>query len=140
MQSETKEQLLKALRAIERGDFSVAMDEHGDIADRDIAQCVNRISRRLDELSSEISRVSREIGVEGVFGGQSEVDGLEGRWRQLETDFNSMAAALTLQIREFANALRDRDRMGSRRITVQASGETEALRDSLNSVLASCEH
>jgi len=133
MGNETHSELLRALEAIDRGDFTVQIDESGSGEDGEIAAVVNKIAHRLNALSRELIRVSQEIGTYGMFGGQSEVDGLEGSWRDLESNFNLMAADLTLQIRELASVSHDIvEGKPARQLHVTSQGETRALQENLN--------
>ncbi len=137
MGSEFEGQLLEVLRAIDKGDFTLAMDESapGDAAE--IASRINGILMRLNALSSEIRRVSREIGTFGVFGGQAEVYGLQGSWKDLADDFNGMASSLTDQIRDLAKVTGEAvDGKPVRLATAPARGETRELKERLNTMLS----
>jgi len=140
MNSNFESSLLDVLRAIDAGDFTCAMEETGTEEQRQIASVVNGIVMRLNGLSSEIRRISREIGTFGTFGGQSEVYGLEGGWKDLESDFNSMATNLTVQLRDFANVTREAlSGKPARPASAPSRGETRQLKEQLNQILLGAE-
>src|SRR3981189_3705290 len=93
----------------------------------------------VDQLSSfadEVTRVAREVGTEGKLGGQAEVEGVSGTWRDLTENVNQLAGNLTTQVRaiaEVSTAVTQGDL--TRSITVEAQGEEAARRDTLNEML-----
>src|SRR5436189_283340 len=90
----------------------------------------------VDQLSSfadEVTRVAKEVGTEGVLGGQAEVKGVSGTWRDLTENVNQLAGNLTSQVRQIAQvttAVANGDL--ERKITVEAKGEVAALADTIN--------
>jgi HAMP domain-containing protein len=90
----------------------------------------------VDQLSSfadEVTRVAREVGTEGVLGGQADVKGVSGTWRDLTESVNGMASNLTDQVRQIAQvttAVANGDL--SQKVTVEARGEVAALADTIN--------
>ena len=130
--------ILATLAAIDRGDFSITLNDEGDSIEAQIAQEVNSLAQRLSLVSFEISRISKEIGIDGQFGGQAEIDDLEGEWKELIYDFNKMAEVLTVQVRGLALASREAAEGGSS-VAVNAfgRGETHALIEDLNILLTS---
>ncbi len=86
--------------ALADGDLSrrVPLDDLNGEA-RELAEVVNAWAERLNYLHYAFTRLSREIGTEGKFGGQADADGAEGAWKDLILDFNQMAAILTDQVR-----------------------------------------
>src|SRR6202041_1328998 len=83
--------------------------------------------------AAEVTRVAREVGTEGKLGGQAEVAGVSGTWRDLTENVNLMAANLTDQVRNIAQvttAVAEGDL--SQKITVEAKGEVAALADTIN--------
>ena len=122
--------------AVAEGDLSkkVAVDAKGEIAE--LAATINEMVDTLDTFSGEVTRVSREVGVEGELGGQARVPGASGTWKDLTDNVNSMADNLTTQVREMievAESVADGD--FSKEITVGAAGEVAALRDSVNEMI-----
>ena len=140
MNSDFENRLLDVINAINKGDFTCAMEETGTEEQRQVASAVNGMVMRLNALSSEIRRVSREIGTFGSFGGQSEVYGLEGGWKELESDFNSMACSLTCQLRDFASVTREAlAGKPARPASAPSRGETRQLKEQLNQILLKAE-
>ena len=93
----------------------------------------------VDQLSSfadEVTRVAREVGTEGKLGGQAEVEGVSGTWRDLTENVNQLASNLTTQVRaiaDVASAVTQGDL--TRQITVEASGEVAELKDRVNQMI-----
>src|SRR5437867_3605413 len=99
----------------------------------------NTINTMVDQLSSfadEVTRVAREVGTEGNLGGQAEVEGVSGTWRDLTENVNFMASNLTDQVRNIAGvatAVANGDL--SQKITVDAKGEILELKETLNTMV-----
>lgn len=128
-------ELLAALTALQNGDFSVRLSPEGQTGtgDAEIARVFNQLGEMLSVYGSEVRRVSRELGTEGRFGPQAEVDGVQGEWQTILEEFNRMAANLTNQVRDIARittAVSTGDL--SRRITVGAEGETLQCKQAIN--------
>ncbi len=94
----------------------------------------------VDQLSSfaaEVTRVAREVGTQGVLGGQAEVEGVSGTWRDLTQNVNQLAGNLTTQVRaiaEVSTAVTQGDL--TRQISVEAMGEVAELSDTINQMIA----
>ena len=91
---------------------------------------------QLRSFASEVTRVAREVGTEGRLGGQANVPGVAGTWKDLTDSVNSMAGNLTAQVRniaEVATAIAGGDL--SRKITVDVKGEILQLKDALNTMV-----
>src|SRR6266496_1677836 len=94
----------------------------------------------VDQLSSfadEVTRVAREVGIQGKLGGQAEVEGVSGTWKRLTENVNQLAANLTTQVRaiaEVATAVTKGDLSST--ITVDAPGEVGQLKDNINQMIA----
>jgi HAMP domain-containing protein/CheY-like chemotaxis protein len=122
--------------AVARGDLSkkITVDVRGEIL-----QLKNTVNTMVDQLASfadEVTRVAREVGTEGILGGQANVEGVSGVWRGLTDNVNTLAAALTTQLRaiaEVTTAVTNGDL--TRSITVDARGEVEELRDNINQMI-----
>ena len=98
-----------------------------------IGTTVNTMVDQLSSFADEVTRVAREVGTEGKLGGQAEVRGVSGTWRDLTENVNGMAANLTDQVRSIAEvttAVANGDL--SQKITVEAKGEVAALADTIN--------
>ncbi len=110
--------------AVANGDLSrkITVDARGEVAE--LKETINRMVEQLRDFSAEVTRVAREVGTEGMLGGQAEVEGASGVWKELTENVNSMADNLTLQVRNIAEvttAVAGGDL--SRTITVEARGE-----------------
>ncbi|HWO09505.1 MAG TPA: HAMP domain-containing protein, partial [Polyangiaceae bacterium] len=122
--------------AIANGDLSkkITVEVRGELLTHK-----NNLNTMVDQLSSfaaELTRVSREVGTDGILGGQAEVRGASGVWRELTTNVNSMAQNLTSQVRNIAEvmtAIAEGDL--SKKITVEARGEILALKNTMNSTV-----
>src|SRR5205823_6231522 len=123
--------------AVAKGDLSkkITVDVKGEIL-----ELKNWINTRVDQLNafaSEVTRVAREIGTEGKLGGQAQVPGVGGTWKDLTDNVNLIAANLTNQVRsiaEVAMAVTKGDL--TRFIAVEASGEMAALKDTINEMIS----
>jgi CheY-like chemotaxis protein/HAMP domain-containing protein len=128
----------RVLTAVARGDLSRGMAL--EIDDRPlqgeflaIGNVVNTMVAQLNGFASEVTRVAREVGTEGVLGGQAEMPGVSGVWKDLTDSVNAMAGSLTSQVRNIAEvttAVAQGDL--SRKITVEASGDILELKDTIN--------
>ncbi len=119
--------------AVARGDLSthITVDARGEILE--LKNTINTMVDQLSSFASEVTRVAREVGTEGKLGGQAEVKGVAGTWRDLTESVNSMASNLTNQVRNIAavtTAVANGDL--SRKITVDARGEILELKNTIN--------
>src|SRR5205807_1271852 len=90
---------------------------------------------QLRSFADEVTRMAREVGTEGKLGGQAEVKGVSGTWKDLTDSVNFMAGNLTTQVRNIAQVARTGAGGGlSQKITVEAKGEVAALADTINSM------
>ncbi|MBI3191468.1 MAG: HAMP domain-containing protein, partial [Pedosphaera parvula] len=106
----------------------------GEVAS--LAETINNMIDTLATFSDQVTRVAREVGVEGKLGGQAVVRGVAGTWKDLTDNVNSMAANLTNQVRgiaKVATALANGDL--SQKITVDAKGEILQLKDTINTMV-----
>jgi HAMP domain-containing protein/CheY-like chemotaxis protein len=122
--------------AVANGDLSkkVAVDVKGEILE--LKNTINAMVDSLSSFSGEVTRMAREVGTEGVLGGQAVVRDVSGVWRELTQNVNSMANNLTSQVRniaEVARAVAFGDL--SRKITVDARGEVLELKNTLNAMV-----
>src|SRR5438046_9345819 len=88
--------------SVANGDLSkkITVDVKGEIAE--LKNTVNTMVDQLSSFASEVTRVAREVGSEGILGGQAEVSGVAGTWKDLTDSVNSMARNLTGQVRNIA--------------------------------------
>src|SRR5712671_5683630 len=130
------EQLLAGLTAVRGGDFSTRLALTGDPLVDEIASVFNRMVDQLDQFTSEVTRVAREVGTEGKLGGQANVPGVSGTWKDLTDSVNAMAGNLTGQVRniaQVATAVAKGDL--SQKIDVDARGEILELKSTLNTMV-----
>ncbi len=122
--------------AVARGDLSrkVTVDVKGEILE--LKNTINTMVDQLNAFASEVTRVAREVGTEGTLGGQAQVSGVAGTWKDLTDNVNSMAGNLTGQVRniaEVATAIANGDL--SRKITVPVKGEILELKNTINTMV-----
>ncbi len=122
--------------AVAKGDLSrkITVDVRGEILA--LKDTINTMVDQLNGFAAEVTRVAREVGTEGKLGGQAQVPGVAGTWKDLTDNVNSMASNLTTQVRniaEVATAVAKGDL--SRKIAVDVKGEILALKDTLNTMV-----
>ncbi len=122
--------------AIARGDLShkVTVDVKGEILQ--LKEAINTMVDQLNGFAAEVTRVAREVGTEGNLGGQADVKGVSGVWKDLTDNVNSMASNLTNQVRNIADvatAIANGDL--SRKITVDVKGEILQLKETINTMV-----
>jgi HAMP domain-containing protein len=122
--------------AVARGDLSkkITVDVRGEILE--LKNTINTMVDQLRSFASEVTRVAREVGTEGKLGGQADVRGVEGTWRDLTDSVNSMAGNLTGQVRNIAEvttAVATGDL--SKKITVDVRGEILELKNTINTMV-----
>jgi HAMP domain-containing protein/CheY-like chemotaxis protein/signal transduction histidine kinase len=122
--------------SIARGDLSrkITVDVKGEILE--LKNTINTMVDQLNSFASEVSRVAREVGTEGKLGGQAQVPGVAGTWKDLTDNVNSMASNLTGQVRNIAEvtiAVANGDL--SRKITVDVRGEILQLKEAINAMV-----
>jgi signal transduction histidine kinase/CheY-like chemotaxis protein/HAMP domain-containing protein len=130
------EQLLAGLTAVRGGDFSTRLALTGDPLVDEIAAVFNRMVDQLDQFTSEVTRVAREVGTDGKLGGQANVPGVSGTWKDLTESVNAMAGNLTWQVRniaQVATAVAKGDL--TQKIDVDARGEILELKTTLNTMV-----
>jgi HAMP domain-containing protein/signal transduction histidine kinase/CheY-like chemotaxis protein len=122
--------------AVAKGDLSkkITVDVQGEMLELKIT--INTMVDQLNSFGSEVTRVAREVGSEGQLGGQANVPGVGGTWKDLTDSVNKMADNLTSQVRNIAEvttAVAKGDL--SRKITVNAKGELLELKDTINTMV-----
>jgi len=122
--------------AVARGDLSrkITVDVKGEILE--LKNTINTMVDQLNSFASEVTRVAREVGTEGKLGGQAQVPGVAGTWKDLTDNVNFMASNLTAQVRniaEVATAIASGDL--SKKITVDVRGEILLLKETLNTMV-----
>jgi len=122
--------------AVARGDLSrkITVDVSGEILE--LKETINTMVDQLNAFAGEVTRVAREVGTEGRLGGQAQVPGVAGTWKDLTDNVNSMASNLTAQVRniaEVSTAIANGDL--SKKITVTVSGEILELKETINTMV-----
>ncbi len=122
--------------AVARGDLSrkITVDVRGEILE--LKDTINTMVDQLNSFASEVTRVAREVGTEGKLGGQAQVPGVAGTWKDLTDSVNFMALNLTAQVRNIADvatAIAGGDL--SKKITVNVSGEILQLKETINTMV-----
>jgi len=134
--TEQVREIARVTTAVASGDLtkSVSIDAKGEILE--LKNTINTMVEQLSSFASEVTRVAREVGTEGVLGGQAQVRGVSGVWRELTQNVNSMANNLTIQVRniaEVSTAIAAGDL--SRKITVDVKGELLGLKNTINTMV-----
>jgi HAMP domain-containing protein/CheY-like chemotaxis protein/signal transduction histidine kinase len=122
--------------AVANGDLSqkITVEAKGEILE--LANTINDMVDRLRRFADEVTRVAREVGTEGVLGGQANVQNVSGTWKDLTDNVNAMAASLTTQVRNIADVTTAVARGDlSRKITVEVRGEMLELKDTINTMV-----
>src|SRR3989440_3548866 len=119
--------------AVANGDLTrkITVEARGEVAA--LADTINRMVDQLSSFADEVTRVAREVGTEGILGGQANVKGVSGTWKDLTDSVNGLSSSLTDQVRNIAEvttAVAKGDL--SQKITVGARGEILALKNTIN--------
>ncbi|MEE1798323.1 HAMP domain-containing protein [Streptomyces sp. JV176] len=122
--------------AVAKGDLSkkITVDARGEILD--LVTTVNTMVDQLLNFADEVTRVAREVGTEGILGGQARVRGVTGIWKDLSDNVNTMANNLTSQVRNISrvsSAVANGDL--TKKVTVEARGEVAELADTVNTMV-----
>ncbi|HET7624522.1 MAG TPA: HAMP domain-containing protein, partial [Verrucomicrobiae bacterium] len=122
--------------AVANGDLTkkITVDVRGEFLE--LKDTINTMVDQLRSFASEVTRVAREVGTEGKLGGQAQVEGVSGTWKDLTDSVNSMAGNLTAQVRNIAavtTAVANGDL--SKKITVDVKGEILELKDTINTMV-----
>jgi CheY-like chemotaxis protein/signal transduction histidine kinase/HAMP domain-containing protein len=128
--------IARVVTAVANGDLQrkLTVEAKGEIAE--LADTINNMTDTLAIFADQVTSVAREVGVEGQLGGQANVPGAAGTWRDLTDNVNGLAANLTTQVRaiaEVSTAVTKGDL--TRSITVEAQGEVAALKDNINEMI-----
>ncbi len=128
--------IAKVTTAVAKGDLSqkITVDAKGEILE--LKNTINVMVDQLSSFAAEVTRVAKEVGNEGKLGGQAEVHGVSGTWKDLTDNVNGLAANLTAQVRNIAKvttAVANGDL--SQKITVDARGEIYELKNTINTMV-----
>src|SRR5207245_7276474 len=122
--------------AVANGDLSkkITADAKGEILD--LKNTINIMVDQLNSFASEVTRVAREVGTDGKLGGQADVKGVAGTWKDLTDSVNSMAGNLTAQVRNIAEVTTTvANGALSKKITVDVKGEILELKDTIKTMV-----
>ncbi|SFI74955.1 Signal transduction histidine kinase [Amycolatopsis sacchari] len=122
--------------AVAKGDLTqkITVDARGEILE--LKSTINTMVDTLSSFADEVTRVAKEVGTEGILGGQAQVPGVAGTWRDLTTSVNFMAGNLTAQVRSIAQVATAVARGDlSQKITVDARGEILELKSTINTMV-----
>jgi HAMP domain-containing protein/signal transduction histidine kinase/DNA-binding response OmpR family regulator len=128
--------IVEVTTAVAKGDLSkkITVDVQGEILE--LKNTINTMVDQLNSFSSEVTRVALEVGTEGKLGGQAEVQGVAGTWKDLTDSVNQMASNLTGQVRNIAEVTTAVARGDlSRKITVDVKGEILELKNTINTMV-----
>src|SRR6186713_175574 len=128
--------IAEVTKAVARGDLSrkITVDVKGEILE--LKNTINTMVDQLRSFAAEVTRVAREVGTEGKLGGQAQVEGVSGTWKDLTDSVNMMAANLTSQVRGIAKVVTSVANGDlKRKLTVEAKGEIAELADTINSMI-----
>jgi len=128
--------IAKVTTAVARGDLSqkITVDAKGEILE--LKNTINTMVDTLNSFAAEVTRVAKEVGTEGKLGGQADVKGVYGTWKDLTDNVNGLAANLTVQLRDVskvATAIANGDL--TRKITVDVKGEILEIKDVINKMV-----
>ncbi|MEX0686380.1 MAG: HAMP domain-containing protein [Balneolales bacterium] len=126
----------EVIAAVAKGDLSkkITVTVKGEI--QALKKTINTMVDQLSSFASEVTRVAREVGTEGELGGQADVPGVSGTWKDLTDNVNHLAGNLTVQLRDVskvATAIAQGDL--SRKITVDAQGEILEIKETINNMI-----
>src|SRR5205809_683324 len=127
--------IAKVTTAVAKGDLSqkITVDAKGEIAE--LKNTINTMVDQLNSFAAEVTRVAKEVGTEGKLGGQAEVKGVSGTWKDLTDNVNFMASNLTTQVRgivKVVTAVANGDL--NQKFVLEAKGEVAALAETINSM------
>src|SRR5207237_326066 len=128
--------IAKVTTAVAKGDLSqkITVDAKGEILE--LKNTINIMVDQLNSFAAEVTRVAKEVGTEGKLGGQADVKGVSGTWKDLTENVNGLAANLTVQLRDMskvATAIANGDL--SQKITVEVKGEILQIKDVINKMV-----
>ncbi|KAJ6443748.1 two-component osmosensing histidine kinase (Bos1) [Purpureocillium lavendulum] len=129
-------EIAKVTTAVAKGDLTkkISVEARGEIME--LKNTINQMVDRLGTFALEVSKVAREVGTEGTLGGQAQVSNLEGKWKDLTENVNTMASNLTVQVRSISavtQAIANGDM--SQTIDVEANGEIQVLKETINNMV-----
>jgi osomolarity two-component system sensor histidine kinase NIK1 len=129
-------EIAEVTTAVARGDLTkkIGGEVKGEILE--MKNTINQMVDRLGTFAAEVSKVAREVGTDGTLGGQAQVANVEGKWKDLTENVNTMASNLTVQVRSISavtQAIANGDM--SQTIDVEANGEIQVLKETINNMV-----
>jgi CheY-like chemotaxis protein/HAMP domain-containing protein len=128
--------IAQVMTAVANGDLSqkISVEVSGEVLE--LKNTINNMVDRLRIFADEVTRVAREVGTEGILGGQADVPGVAGTWKGLTDSVNAMANSLTMQVRNIADVATSVTKGDlTRQITVDAQGELDELKTNINQMI-----
>ena len=123
-------------KAVAQGDLSQKVQSKASGEILDLQQTINTMVDQLRTFATEVTRVARDVGTEGVLGGQAQIDGVQGTWNELTVNVNAMADNLTTQVRDIAAVTTAVARGDlTRKVTANCKGEILELKNTINSMV-----
>ena len=123
-------------KAVAQGDLSQKVQSKASGEILDLQQTINTMVDQLRTFATEVTRVARDVGTEGVLGGQAQIDGVQGTWNELTVNVNAMADNLTTQVRDIAAVTTAVARGDlTRKVTASCKGEILELKNTINSMV-----
>ncbi len=129
-------EVARVISAVANGDLSkkISVEAKGEVLT--LKNTVNTMVDQLNSFAAEVTRVAKEVGTEGKLGGQADVKGVSGVWKDLTDNVNSMASNLTAQVRNIADVTKSVAKGDlSRKITVDVKGEVLELKNTINTLV-----
>ncbi|KAJ1914172.1 histidine kinase osmosensor, partial [Mycoemilia scoparia] len=123
-------------KAVAKGDLkqTISVPMKGEVAD--LKDTMNSMVSQLGKFAEEVSRVAKEVGTDGKLGGQAQVDGVAGTWKQLTDNVNQMADNLTNQVRDIAEVTKAVAKGDlEKKVTAELNGEMADLKDTINTMV-----
>src|SRR4051812_37465945 len=128
--------IAEVTKAVANGDLSkpITVDVKGEILD--LKNTINTMVEQLNSFASEVTRVAKEVGTEGKLGGQAQVKGVAGTWKDLTDSVNMMASNLTSQVRGIAKVVTSVAKGNlKQKLSIEAKGEVAQLTDTINEMI-----
>ncbi len=123
-------------KAVAQGDLSQKVQSKASGEILDLQQTINTMVDQLRTFATEVTRVARDVGTEGVLGGQAQIEGVQGTWNELTVNVNAMADNLTTQVRDIAAVTTAVARGDlTRKVTANCKGEILELKNTINNMV-----
>jgi osomolarity two-component system sensor histidine kinase NIK1 len=128
--------MLEAITALQDGDFAPQLpSQPPGTAEAAVVEAFNTLVLRLNVLTAELTRVIREVGIDSRMGGQAEQTALDGRWRELTNEVNTMSELLTIQLRQLATTTKALAKGSKGAPLTLANGEMRGVQVAVNKLV-----